>query len=620
MADRGSGRGITKNRRVVSVIARTVARPRYEAPSPELEYSNVDERTTADVVTAAQAGDERALDDLVAQYLPLVYNIVGRALDGHTDVDDVVQETMLRALRGIDALRDPTRFRSWLVTITIRQINERWRARQSGPVPLSTLGHAHELPDPAADFADLTITRLGLSGERREVAEATAWLDVSERRLLALWWLETAGELTRADLTAALQLSPAHAAVRVQRMKNQLTVARGVVRALGRRPRCAQLAEIIASWDGRPSALWRKRIARHTRSCANCGVRDARLIPAEALLAGIGLIPPPTSIAVHSVVQSVVHSVTIPAGSAAAGWFVRLLKPVVAKPAAAIAVGSVAVTGAGVVYMVYPAPRPVTRISLPAPQPSTTPIATTFSAAPTIVATTATTSLSTPMSLYGSVVDEVDAAPSKLQKPGALPRRPAGTPITVKSGIYETPQNSALYQLNHRGDYLTLSGEGYFRIRWQIIYDTGRVGVIAMPSWTGLTGKLFHVASGGGRRMDDALSGSGATASTGMGSPSTGFDTLPAGAQQMWQNEYYYLDGTVVLHQNQGWASAGLIVQAMTWQQITDDVDMAPGSPSWALRYGLIRDTGSDTAPVPQYVTRSDPGDPASVPQHSEVS
>jgi hypothetical protein len=40
-------------------------------------------------------------------YLPLVYNIVGRALSGHAGVDDVVQETMLRAVRGLGDLRDP---------------------------------------------------------------------------------------------------------------------------------------------------------------------------------------------------------------------------------------------------------------------------------------------------------------------------------------------------------------------------------------------------------------------------------------------------------------------------------------------------------------------------------
>jgi len=42
----------------------------------------------------------------------LVYSIVGRALNGDADVDDVVQETMLRAL---GSLRAPERFRSWLV-------------------------------------------------------------------------------------------------------------------------------------------------------------------------------------------------------------------------------------------------------------------------------------------------------------------------------------------------------------------------------------------------------------------------------------------------------------------------------------------------------------------------
>ena len=589
----------------------------------------MDERANTAVVTAAQAGDEQALDDLVALYLPLVYNLVGRALDGHSDVDDVVQETMLRALHGIDSLRDPARFRSWLVTIAMRQINDRWRVRQNGPVPLSMLGAPNELPDPNSEFVDLTITRLGLSGERREVAEATAWLDDADRRLLALWWLETAGELTRAELTAALHLSAAHAAVRVQRMKNQLTAARCVVRALAHRPRCADLAEIVESWDGRPGALWRKRIARHTRQCESCGVLAARLTPAEALLAGIGMVPPTAAATTHFTVTlaapgaASVHAATtataVKAAGAAArgtGWLARILKPAVAKPAAVLAVGAVAVSGAGVVYMVYPTPRPVTHVTVPPPQPSIT--ATTASSPPVPTVTEAATGAATEAAAtalaYGSVVDAAEAAPPKLRKPGALPVRPVGTPDTV-TGLYETPKNSTgLYQLNHHGDYLTLRGRGYFRIRWQINYTAGRVGVIAMPTWTGLTGKLFHVASGGGRHMDDVLSGSGSTASTGMGSTATGFDTLPAGAQQMWQNEFYYLDGTVVLHQNQGWAEAGFIVQDMSWQQITDDVQMTPGNSSWVLRYGVIRDTGTDAAPVPQYVTRGNPSDPANVP------
>ena len=47
---------------------------------------------------------------------------------------------------------------------------------------------------------------------------------------------------------------------------------------------------------------------------------------------------------------------------------------------------------------------------------------------------------------------------------------------------------------------------------------------------------------------------------------------------------------------------------------------MTPGNPGWVLRYGVIRDSGTDTAPVPQYVTRAEPTDPATVPQKSVVS
>ncbi|MFD7321602.1 sigma-70 family RNA polymerase sigma factor [Streptomyces sp. NPDC059875] len=249
-----------------------------------------DERGTAALVNAAAAGDPHARERLIRAYLPLVYNIVGRALDGHADVDDVVQETMFRALDGLPGLRDPERFRSWLVAIAMNQVRRRWRERQTGPLP--GLDRAAELADPSGDFVDLTILRLGLSGQRREVAEATRWLDESDRELLALWWLEAGGELSRAELAEALALTPAHAAVRVQRMKERLETGRAVVRALAARPSCAELARVTAGWDGRPAAVWRKRLARHVTTCASCGRTRSGLAPAEGLLVGLGLVAP----------------------------------------------------------------------------------------------------------------------------------------------------------------------------------------------------------------------------------------------------------------------------------------------------------------------------------------
>lgn len=247
------------------------------------------ERTTelAALVTAARSGDQEAQDALVGAYLPLVYNIVGRALNGSVDVDDVVQDTMLRALDALGSLRTPESFRSWLVAIAMNQVRAHWQDRQSAP---GAVEEAEGLADPGADFVDLTLVQLQLSGQRQETARATRWLEPDDRGLLSLWWLECAGELTRAEVAAALELSPQHTAVRVQRMKAQLEAARVVVRALDARPRCQELQGVLASWDVRPSVLWRKRIARHARGCVQCSGLWSGLMPAEGLLAGLALI------------------------------------------------------------------------------------------------------------------------------------------------------------------------------------------------------------------------------------------------------------------------------------------------------------------------------------------
>ncbi|MEH0554298.1 sigma-70 family RNA polymerase sigma factor [Streptomyces sp. B21-101] len=241
----------------------------------------------AELVRAARAGDQAAQDALVGAYLPLVYNIVGRALNGSVDVDDVVQDTMLRALDSLSTLRSPESFRSWLVAIAMNQVRAHFNRLQPAQ---GGMEEADEVADPGADFVDLTIVQLQLSGQRQETARATRWLEPEDRGLLSLWWLECAGELTRAEIADALTLTPQHTAVRVQRMKAQLEAARVVVRALDAQPPCAELRDALAGFDGRPSALWRKRIARHARGCARCSGLWSGLLPAEGLLAGLALV------------------------------------------------------------------------------------------------------------------------------------------------------------------------------------------------------------------------------------------------------------------------------------------------------------------------------------------
>ncbi|WP_371674381.1 sigma-70 family RNA polymerase sigma factor [Streptomyces sp. NBC_00289] len=543
-------------------------------------------------IAAAQAGDRQALDELVAGWLPLVYNIVGRALNGHADVDDVVQETMLRAVGNLGSLRDPDSFRSWLVAIAMRQIRD--RARRRTPARLDESA-AHE----ATDFAELTVLRLRLEGQRREVAEAVRWLDDEDRQLLSLWWLEVAGELTRRELAAAVGISRQHAAVRVQRMKERLETSRGIVRALD--GACPDLRELTGRWNGRPDSVWRKRLARHIRGCAYCGDAREPVVPAERLLVGIALVPVPVGFTL-----SLALGGKTAVAATSVGWSAKVLSAL-AKPAVAMTAGATLVAGGAYVVTRTPDDPPPHAATAPTatrtPRPPSPPVAPTTSESVAASPSASPSATRAKAELYGTVVDAVDRAPDPDARPAALPHRPA-------SGITSTGGAKAV--MNHRGDGVTLTGQGYVLVRWQISPQY-RSGALVMPSWTGLEGRLFHVASGGGRRMDDPTGDD----TTGMGGPDTGYTVLPAGTQQMWQNEYFYLDGTVTLTVNERGADYGLAVFPSSWDAADKDVETGPAQ--GAIRYGLVRDTGKDTAPVPQYATRTTPTDPATVPQRSRL-
>lgn len=217
--------------------------------------------------------------------------------------------------------------------------------------------------------------------------------------------------------------------------------------------------------------------------------------------------------------------------------------------------------------------------------------------------------------VYGQTVDQVDTvgtAPGS--PPPMLPVRPQGT-LTF-GGNYSQPCSGCLsgdYLMFFQGQDVTITGTGYFSVAWEVGYGNNNgPGQLVMPRWTGLTGRLFHVASGGGHRMDD-LRPDFSDGTTWMGQ--VGYsDTLPAGAQQMWQDEYYHLHGSVTLHDTENAIDYDLSVTPTT----ASDIDSALSSTSGLfVRYGIVRDTGNNTAPVPQYVTRAHPTD---YPGYSSVA
>jgi RNA polymerase sigma-70 factor, ECF subfamily len=73
--------------------------------------------------------DPRDFDALYRRYAPYVAAIAARILGRDPELDDLVQDAFLNALRGLDGLREPAAVKGWLAKITVRLATRRLRAR-----------------------------------------------------------------------------------------------------------------------------------------------------------------------------------------------------------------------------------------------------------------------------------------------------------------------------------------------------------------------------------------------------------------------------------------------------------------------------------------------------------
>ena len=378
------------------------------------------------LVTAAQSGDQRALHDLVSTHLPLVYAIARRAMGDHPDVDDVVQDTMLRALRELTELRNPASFRAWLSAIAVRQVSTHLQRQNIGAARTTTLDVVAQAPDAQAEFENVTMLELEVSDQRRSLERAARWLDPDDRALLSLWWLEVAGDLTRTEVATAIGVNVAHATVRIQRMRNQLHLSRVLVAALEARPGCPDLDRARAGWDGRPSPLWRKRLTRHTRSCPVCLGAAAGLVPPERLLAGFLLLPVPVTLAA-GLLGKILLAASHPAPSTAltvakTGLVSHALQAAAGHPVAVAVVATGAViSGAAVATMTWPAPQPPPPDVIVVPTPAPSAISATRTSSPPAPPTPAPTrttpaaTLSTAPAVPAAVVRPLVVGPVSLE-------------------------------------------------------------------------------------------------------------------------------------------------------------------------------------------------------------
>jgi RNA polymerase sigma-70 factor (ECF subfamily) len=64
------------------------------------------------------------------EHAGFVATVAFKLLGRDEEVDDIVQDVFVIALRGLDGLRDPAAVRPWLAAVTVRLVHRRLRARR----------------------------------------------------------------------------------------------------------------------------------------------------------------------------------------------------------------------------------------------------------------------------------------------------------------------------------------------------------------------------------------------------------------------------------------------------------------------------------------------------------
>jgi len=117
---------------------------------PPAEPAAVPSPTDAALIAAWQGGDEQAAAELVRRHARALARFLAGAGAPEADLDDVVQETFIRAFRAAGSFRGQCRFRTWLLTIGGNVVKDAHRhAKRARVVPLaedlrSTEGDPHE--------------------------------------------------------------------------------------------------------------------------------------------------------------------------------------------------------------------------------------------------------------------------------------------------------------------------------------------------------------------------------------------------------------------------------------------------------------------------------------------
>ena len=200
------------------------------------------EADEAALVAALCRGDEEEFARLVDRHSPAMVRIAMAYVPSRAAAEEVVQETWIAVIRGIDEFEGRASLKTWIFRI-LTNVAMRGGARERRSVPFSALAEAEDTGEPSVDpdrflpadhalfpghWAIMparwpTPEEGLLAGETREVvAAAIAGLPAAQRTVIALRDVEG---WSSEEVCEALEISPGNQRILLHRARSRVRTA-----------------------------------------------------------------------------------------------------------------------------------------------------------------------------------------------------------------------------------------------------------------------------------------------------------------------------------------------------------------------------------------------------------
>ncbi|HEX9288765.1 MAG TPA: sigma-70 family RNA polymerase sigma factor [Anaeromyxobacteraceae bacterium] len=234
--------------------------------------------TDEELLAAARAGDKAAIERLLERHQNRIFRFGMKMCGAVEDAQDVLQETLIAAARGIPDFRGASSVSTWLYTIARSFCLKHHRTSKFAPV------HVESLDDVASEAHDIADAQRGpeelAAGKqvRTALQDAIGGLDPMYREVLVLRDVEG---LSAAEVADVLGLSVEAVKSRLHRAR--VTVRQVIAPALGTREpaaaapaekACPDVVELFSKrLEGEISGDVCAELEEHLRGCDRCRAR-----------------------------------------------------------------------------------------------------------------------------------------------------------------------------------------------------------------------------------------------------------------------------------------------------------------------------------------------------------